>query len=255
MIFVSSLIILQYGVYSGRNMHACNAASFLCLGVYLLTKIAIYLFLVDRAYIVSGSTKSRLKSKLYLWNTFGMLGLYGVIGILDFVYRIAYIRDGQCVLGIEWELIIPLIVFDVAANIYLTGLFLKPLMNTYSIRRKLPPPPVLSGGDAALQAKPLNSKLRKLAIRTVIGCVSTLLISMANVTALLILRSEVVWLCMTCCTVDIIATSIIIHWVTLPDDLSKAHSSCGPSCTETSLTDDPERETKSRTLSIPTASP
>ncbi|KAF3012424.1 hypothetical protein E8E14_011086 [Neopestalotiopsis sp. 37M] len=178
---------------------------------------AIYLFLVDRAYIVSGSTKSRLKSKLYLWNTFGMLGLYGVIGILDFVYRIAYIRDGQC--------------------IYLTGLFLKPLMNTYSIRRKLPPPPVLSGGDAALQAKPLNSKLRKLAIRTVIGCVSTLLISMA----------EVVWL--------FIATSIIIHWVTLPDDLSKAHSSCGPSCTETSLTDDPERETKSRTLSIPTAPP
>ncbi|ETS86988.1 hypothetical protein PFICI_00816 [Pestalotiopsis fici W106-1] len=44
----------------------------------------------------------------------------------------------------------------------------------------MPPPPVLSGGDAALQAKPLNTKLRKLAIRTVIGCVSTLLISMAH---------------------------------------------------------------------------
>lgn len=257
LIFVSSLMILQHGVYTGLNMRACNASSFLCLGVYLLTKVFIYLFLVDRAYIVSGSTKSRLKSKLYLWNAFGMLGIYIIIGVLDFVYRIAYIYDGQCVLGIEWHLMIPLIAFDCFANIYLTALFLAPLMRTYSIRRNGAPPPAMgsgSGGVTLPHVKPLNTRLRKLAIRTIIGCVSTLCISMANVTALLILRSEVVWLCMTCCTVDIIFTSIVIHWITLPDDESRSHSSSGTSGNETILVEESERETrKSRNFSVPPA--
>jgi hypothetical protein len=45
----------------------------------------IYLFLVEKAYIIRGSTKPRLKSKLYLFNSFGMVGVYVVVAIVNFI--------------------------------------------------------------------------------------------------------------------------------------------------------------------------
>ncbi|UKZ59015.1 uncharacterized protein TrAtP1_000335 [Trichoderma atroviride] len=45
----------------------------------------IYLFLVEKAYIIRGVTKPRMKSTLYLVNSLGMLTIYIGVVILNFV--------------------------------------------------------------------------------------------------------------------------------------------------------------------------
>lgn len=38
-----------------------------------------------RQHFIRGTSKKRLRSKLYIFNAFGMVGLYVVVGILNFV--------------------------------------------------------------------------------------------------------------------------------------------------------------------------
>lgn len=54
------LLKLMADVYSG-------------LTFYTLSKVCIYIFLVERVYIVRGTTTPRNKDPLYLFNTIGML--------------------------------------------------------------------------------------------------------------------------------------------------------------------------------------
>ncbi|CRK46234.1 hypothetical protein BN1723_019948, partial [Verticillium longisporum] len=79
------------------------------------------------AHVVRGTKKSRFKSKMYLFNSFGMLGVYIVIAILNFIFRITRLENGLCVIGMQKVSMIPLISFDAVVNIYLTILFLIPL--------------------------------------------------------------------------------------------------------------------------------
>lgn len=120
----------------------------------------IYLFLVEKAvchlvcllaqflrtpqHIIRGTAKRRLQSKLYIFNSFGMLGVYIVVVILNFVLcvfnqperisllanhysRITRMEHGQCIIGMKSVAMIPLISFDVVVNVYLTIMFLIPL--------------------------------------------------------------------------------------------------------------------------------
>lgn len=73
--FVLGSSILQFGSGSDLNYDTCSATIILCLSAYVATKVFIYLFLVDRVHIVRESRKLRLKSKLYLTNSFGMMGM------------------------------------------------------------------------------------------------------------------------------------------------------------------------------------
>ncbi|EGX93384.1 hypothetical protein CCM_04758 [Cordyceps militaris CM01] len=92
----------------------------------------IYLFLVEKAHVIRASTKLRLQSKLYIFNSFGMLGVYTVVVILNFIFRIARMENGQCIIGMQSISMIPLISFDAVVNVYLTILFLIPLKILFS---------------------------------------------------------------------------------------------------------------------------
>jgi hypothetical protein len=80
-------------------------------------------------------SKPRMKSKLYIFNSFGMLGVYLVVSILNFVLsvfssflgsrcgadegssRITRLEDGQCIIGMRKIAMIPLITFDILVNV------------------------------------------------------------------------------------------------------------------------------------------
>ncbi|KAK7715522.1 hypothetical protein SLS57_006909 [Botryosphaeria dothidea] len=112
----------------------CEGAILLCLVCYMSTKIFIYTFLVEKAYIVRGSHKPRLNDKLYIFNAFGLIIPYVAIVILNFVWRIAYInKGGTCIIGMQKKAMLPLIVFDVVINVYLTALFIIPLRLLFSV--------------------------------------------------------------------------------------------------------------------------
>ncbi|EOD45620.1 Ring finger domain protein [Neofusicoccum parvum] len=175
----------------------CEGAILLCLVCYMSTKIFIYTFLVEKAYIVRGSHKPRLSDKLYIFNAFGLIIPYVGIVILNFVWRIAYInKSGTCIIGMQKKAMLPLIVFDVVINVYLTALFIIPLRRLYSYQHNT------------------NKALRIMALRTFIGSCATLTSSVVNLTVLMILKGEPGWICLMCCNADILFSVLVLHWVT-----------------------------------------
>ncbi|KAI7924607.1 hypothetical protein M0657_001033 [Pyricularia oryzae] len=205
--FVFGSSILQFGFGSELNYATCSAATFLCLGAYVATKV----------HIVRDSSKSRLRSKLYLVNSFGMMGVYIIIVILNFTFRITDYDSGMCVIGMKQPVMIPLITFDAFVNVYLTLLFLIPLLKLYSVKLTFARPMTVQLHSVSMPRTAPNIRLQRLAMRTFIGSCCTLVSSVTNLTVLTVLNGEVSWLCLMCCNSDILFSAIVIQWVTAND--------------------------------------
>ncbi|OTA53452.1 hypothetical protein K449DRAFT_469979 [Hypoxylon sp. EC38] len=187
-IFVFGTGIINYGIGVDSNIGVCSAAILLCLFCYVTTKL-IYIFLVEKAFIIGGGTKRRLESKLYIFNSFGILTLYGIVCTLSFVYRIARMDNGQCIIGIERPALVLLITFDILVNVYLTILFLSPLRDVYSFK-------------GFPRTTPNSPKLHAVAMRTFVGALCTTTSSIVNLAVLMALNGELGWICLTCCNAD-----------------------------------------------------
>ncbi|TLD23874.1 hypothetical protein PspLS_06477 [Pyricularia sp. CBS 133598] len=226
--FVFGSSILQFGFGSELNYATCSAATFLCLGAYVATKVFIYLFLVDRVHIVRDSSTPRLRSRLYLVNSFGMMGIYIIIVILNFTFRITDYDGGMCVIGMKQPVMIPLIAFDAFVNVYLTLLFLVPLLKLYSVKLTFARPMTIQLHSVSMPRTPPNVRLQKLAMRTFIGSCCTLVSSVTNLTVLMVLNGEVSWLCLMCCNSDILFSAIVIQWVTANDHAASRNAENRP---------------------------
>ncbi|EFZ02990.2 hypothetical protein MAA_00064 [Metarhizium robertsii ARSEF 23] len=208
--FVFATAILQQSIGVNSSLTTCQGAILLCLACYVTTKT-----LADEhelggngQHFVRGTTKKRMHSKLYMFNCFGMLGLYVVVGILNVVFRIAKLENGVCEIGMKSAAMIPLLAFDTVANIYLTILFLVPLRNLYSYKSMPRTPAIL--------------RLRSVATRTLCGAMATLLSSIVNIAVLMALGGEAGWICLLCCNCDILFSAIVIQWITSKDNAGTA---------------------------------
>ncbi|CZS96658.1 uncharacterized protein RCO7_14420 [Rhynchosporium graminicola] len=67
----------------------------------------------------SKRASSRLKDKLYLFNSFGMLLPYVVVIALNFYFRFADYEERSCRIGMKRVAMIPLIAFDILVNVSL----------------------------------------------------------------------------------------------------------------------------------------
>ncbi|KAK0613800.1 hypothetical protein B0T14DRAFT_285979 [Immersiella caudata] len=210
-LFVFATAILQFGFGVNTTIYICQSAILLCLVCYVTTKVLIYLFLVEKAYIIRSTCKKpRLRSKLYLFNSFGMMGIYTGVVVLNFMHRVAKLENGQCIIGMKKLAMIPLITFDLLVNIYLTILFLIPLSSLHSFKN--------------MRQTKGNRRLRTVAKRTFVGSVCTLISSIANLSVLMILDGEPGWVCLMCCNSDILFSAIVIQWVTSRDSTSQNDS-------------------------------
>ncbi|KAM3454802.1 hypothetical protein MY3296_002780 [Beauveria thailandica] len=209
--FVFATAMLQHAFGVNRNVIICRGAILLCLFELTGFQIFIYLFLVEKAYVVRGAVKRRLRSKLYIFNSFGMLGVYVVVVILNFIFRIARMENGQCIIGMQEISMIPLISFDAVVNVYLTILFLRPLMNLHSYK--------------SMPQTNANARLRAVTFRTFVGSCCTLVSSIVNLSVLMALRGEPAWICLMCCNCDILFSAIVIQWVTSNDNAGTSISS------------------------------
>ncbi|KAL3419691.1 hypothetical protein PVAG01_08189 [Phlyctema vagabunda] len=201
MAYVIVTAVLKNGFGVNTSQVICDVADWLCLIFYMSTKL-IYLLFVEKVHVVTANTKPRMKSKLYLFNFFGMLGAYCIIAILNFVYRIARFTDeGVCIIGMERKAEIPLIVFDVVVNIYLNILFIIPLRQQYSYKN----------------SNNKDSALRRVTFKTLIGSIATLMSSIANLTVDMVYEGEAAWYCFIWCTSEIVFSVVVLHWVTSND--------------------------------------
>ncbi|KAG4438874.1 hypothetical protein IFR05_005663 [Cadophora sp. M221] len=172
------------------------------IGLLTFVQVFIYYFLVERVYIIRRKSNSRLKDKLYLFNSFGMLVPYLVVIALNFYFRFADYEKDSCRIGMKRVAMIPLIAFDILVNVYLTSLFLIPLRSLYSYRTSR------------------SSQTRTVALRTFIGSCCTLTSSVVNLTVVMVLKGEPGWICLMCCNIDILFSVLVLHWITSKDNAS-----------------------------------
>ncbi|KAG0369850.1 hypothetical protein BGZ54_008678 [Gamsiella multidivaricata] len=180
------------------NIVSCTFSIFVCLSLYAASKIIIYLFLIEKVYVVSSVTTTRKDTRLYRLNIL-LLTPYTVILVLMILNRVAVLNeDGECFIGLKPTASITLILYDIFISCWLTVLFIRPLMSTTS---------VLQG--------PSKGKLRHVARRTFIGSLVALILSSGNVFTLVYYRGhEYSVLCLLSCTLDVTLNACTVHWVT-----------------------------------------
>ncbi|KAG0085511.1 hypothetical protein BGZ93_000630 [Podila epicladia] len=180
------------------NMTSCTLSIFVCLSLYAASKIIIYLFLIEKVYVVSSVTTTRKDTLLYRINIL-LLTPYTVILVLMILNRVAVLNEkDECIIGLKPLASIVLILYDIFVSCWLTVLFIRPLMSTTS---------VLQG--------PSKGKLRQVARRTLIGSIIALVLSSGNVFTLVYYRGyEDSVLCLLSCTLDVTLNAVTVHWVT-----------------------------------------
>ncbi|KAF9582132.1 hypothetical protein BGW38_000607 [Lunasporangiospora selenospora] len=180
------------------NIMSCTLSIFVCLSLYAASKIIIYLFLIEKVYVVSSVTTTRKDTMLYRLNIL-LLTPYSIILVLMVVNRVAILDETeQCFIGLKPAASLVLILYDIFISCWLTALFIKPLMSTTS---------VLQG--------PSKGKLRQVAVRTLIGSVIALILSSLNVFTLVYYKGyEDSVMCLLSCTLDVTLNACTVHWVT-----------------------------------------
>ncbi|CAO3675404.1 unnamed protein product [Umbelopsis vinacea] len=114
--------------------------------------------------------------------------------------------DGTCYIGLQPTASIPLMVYDFIFNLYLTTLFLKPILTV----------------GRGLRANRKGSGLYRLAKRTLVSAVVCLFVSLANLLTLVVVGgSERGVTCLMFCTADVTINVLTIHWVTNGHDSKK----------------------------------
>lgn len=124
---------------------------------------------------------------------------YLLIVALMIIFRVHTLNEhGQCLIGLLRPAALPLILYDMFLSIWLTGLFIRPLVSSTSM---------LQG--------PSKGRLRDVARRTLIGALTALALSSANIFTLVYFEgNERGLVCLSCCTADVTLNAITIHWVT-----------------------------------------
>src|SRR5271156_5336671 len=122
---IISVATLQFG-YGVSSQRVCLASIMLCLVFYVVDKIIMYLFLIERAHVVRCRQYVRRSDRWYLVNTAIVALGFGTIAILSFIFPVAEFStvDGKCRIGLPFKITLPLLIYDISINVYLTLHFL-----------------------------------------------------------------------------------------------------------------------------------
>ncbi|KAG0005328.1 hypothetical protein BGZ80_011330 [Entomortierella chlamydospora] len=180
------------------NIVSCTMSVYTCIILYACSKILIYLFLMEKVYVVTAVGTTRFNFTLYRINLILLAPYLGIICLM-LVYRVSNLQgNGECKIGLLPPASVTLILYDVFISSWLTILFIRPLMS---------PTSQLQG--------PSKGKLRDVARRTLMGSLIALVLSTANVFTLVLFRGQERGLiCLASCTVDVTLNAITVHWVT-----------------------------------------
>ncbi|KAF9978448.1 hypothetical protein BGZ73_002344 [Actinomortierella ambigua] len=183
---------------NNSNFISCAMSIYSCIILYAVSKVIIYLFLMEKVYVVTAVGTTRSNFMLYRINLLLLVPYAGILALM-IIFRVHEIRDnGHCMIGLQKPASLTLILYDIFISSWLTLLFIRPLMSSTSL---------LQG--------PSKGKLRDVARRTLLGSIIALVLSSANVFTLVYFNGhERGLICLASCTVDVTLNAITIHWVT-----------------------------------------
>ncbi|PPQ69194.1 hypothetical protein CVT25_006972 [Psilocybe cyanescens] len=199
-LFILGSGILTFGFGLEHSEATCVTAAYLCVVFYSTAKFFVYAFLAEKAHIVWSPTKGerRLESSVYLCCLVSV-SLYCIVMTLMLGGPIHETKEnGACVIGLKPRASIPVLVYDLYINLFLTFMFIYPLVGS----------------------KVKSHVIRRLAVRTGVAAIVALSTSTINIAVLIRLDGrELGWVNLSICSVDIIVNATAIFWVSG----SKAH--------------------------------
>ncbi|CAO3615755.1 unnamed protein product [Cunninghamella blakesleeana] len=202
--FTAASIVLAYTNYF--NPTSCYLSIVICDIFYAGTKLIIYLWLIERAFIVSDGRQRRMESWVYKFHLVLMTPYIGIFALMMIYHNADIDPLGICLIGLQPIANIPLLVYDTIFNLYMTVLFVIPLVR------------VGRGANSEWR----NSRLYSLTKRTLIASTICLVTSFANACAATLLGGKQPgYLCLVCCCIDIIINICTIHWVTNPSKIPR----------------------------------
>ncbi|KAG9088492.1 hypothetical protein FS749_002130 [Ceratobasidium sp. UAMH 11750] len=193
-LFLFSTGILVGGVGTSSSFINCVLGIYACILLYAFSKVMIYCFLIEKVHIVwGGAHQPRLQSKVY-WLCLVTMMPYAVIVITMLIGRVAYFRsDRACIIGLRKYASLSLLIYDLYINLFLTGMFLWPL----------------------LRSRLANPRIRRLAMRTLVAAAAALTTSTINIAVLTIMHGQQLgWVCLGSCGTDVLMNALVLFWVT-----------------------------------------
>ncbi|KAI7876894.1 hypothetical protein K492DRAFT_172144 [Lichtheimia hyalospora FSU 10163] len=194
-----SIVVVSTNNY---NIVSCTLGIIICVIFYAATKIVMYSWLIERVHLVSDVRGSRFSSRQYRFHLCLLCPYIGIFGLMVTFRNNLILEDGTCIIGLQSISSIPLMCYDFLLNLYLTFLFVKPLVTSG-----------LGQGHHNWR----STRLYKLTRRTVVASVVCLFVSLANILTLAIAQGhERGLMCLSMCTADVTINVITVHWVTSP---------------------------------------
>ncbi|KAG0764944.1 hypothetical protein G6F57_005223 [Rhizopus arrhizus] len=193
---VTSVVVVST---NNNNMLSCTLGMLSCDFFYAGSKIVAYAWLIERVHLVTAVKTTRMKTAQYKFHIL-LLCPYIIIFALMLSFRNIYLEaDGTCMIGLQDIASIPLLVYDLIFNLYLTWLFMRPLTHI--------------GLNTRTNWK--VTRLYKLARRTLVASIMCLSVSFINVLCVVMTHGHQRGLiCLTMCTVDVTVNVVTVHWVT-----------------------------------------
>ncbi|KAM0791970.1 hypothetical protein ACM66B_000473 [Microbotryomycetes sp. NB124-2] len=198
-IFLWASAIIVLGVGTSYSEVACAVGIWWCIALYASSKVAIYLFLMERVHLVYAHTTAarhaRLKSPWYRASCC-FFALWIGVAVCMIIGRISHRRasDNACVIGLKLYATVPMLAVDFAVNVFLTSAFIIPIYRSKFV------------------------KARKLARNSAIGAVAALVTSTANILILALQDGhQLSWVCLGSCGLDVALNACIIFIITAGD--------------------------------------
>ncbi|KAG2219434.1 hypothetical protein INT45_002319 [Circinella minor] len=181
------------------NATSCLLSELACDIFYAGTKFTIYFWLVEKVWVVSAVRKARMKTTSYKFHLL-LMTPFAITFTLMILFHIAeLLEDGTCMIGLQPIASIPLLAYDFIFNLYMTILFVRPLLK--------------AGKSISTDWK--STRLHDVARRTLVASVVCLFVSFANIFVLTLMNGrERGAVCLACCYVDVTINVVTIHWVT-----------------------------------------
>ncbi|KAF2733537.1 hypothetical protein EJ04DRAFT_565069 [Polyplosphaeria fusca] len=234
MAFVVSAAVVENGL-GMTSPSMCHSIIYICLSFYAASKLAMYIFLVERAHALRAPYMSRFSDWIWLSGMLAIVTGFSSLAVCGFLWPIGELSktDGRCRIGLPLKVTIPFLTFDIVINAALTGIFiylLKPLLH-YSILSA----PIVPANwfhervrrmvktdnrRASVGVYPVNetflTSIKMLLWKSLAGSIAVMLPTAANIAALSAQQGrELSWLCLILCIVDVTWAVCVIHWLTI----------------------------------------
>ncbi|CAO3592420.1 unnamed protein product [Absidia cylindrospora] len=212
--YIRGLLLVLYGLSWAFNLISCMSTStnngnyisclvgfFNVVILHTITKVILYLYFAEKAYVISVPKCNRMSSSLYVCNLCMMVPYIGFV-IMMVVYRETLVSAEYpffCSIGYQMPASVAILAYDFCINLMFTGIFIK---YTY-------------WPNTAQQTSHQSSSLHMMAKRNIVVAVISAVMTIANYSVIILFNGTPRGLMsMTISAIDVTVVAGVVQWAT-----------------------------------------